>query len=155
MVNLLKTGDIKHGTIASIAPGQILVGVGAKSEGIINGAEFEAIPADEFAAMQVGQDILVYVVTPEDQNGNLILSYVRALEETTWQEAEKYQTSKEAFKGQIVGFNKGGLAGFIWKAARFCAGFTIQFFQAVRPQRRKRRTKLWTHGRAGNQCLHH
>jgi len=107
--NLIKTGDIKHGVIASISPGQILVGVGAKSEGIINGAEFEAIPADEFAAMQVGQDILVYVITPEDQGGNLILSYARALEESSWQEAEKYQSGKETYKGQIVGFNKGGL----------------------------------------------
>jgi small subunit ribosomal protein S1 len=127
MVNLLKTGDIKHGTIASIAPGQILVGVGAKSEGIINGAEFEAIPADEFAAMQVGQDILVYVITTEDQNGNLILSYVRALEETTWQEAEKFQASKEAFKGQIVGFNKGGLLVAFGKLRGFVPASQFSF----------------------------
>jgi small subunit ribosomal protein S1 len=108
-INLLKSGDIKHGTIASISPGQILVSVGAKSEGIINGNEFEAIPPEEFAAMQVGQDILVYVINPEDQNGNLVLSYVRALEESTWLEAEKFLTSKETYKGQVVGYNKGGL----------------------------------------------
>lgn len=125
--NLLKTGDIKHGTIASIAPGQILVGVGAKSEGIINGAEFEAIPAEDFAAMQVGQDILVYVVTQEDQNGNLILSYVRALEETTWQEAEKFKASKEAFKGQIVGYNKGGLLVAFGKLRGFVPASQFSF----------------------------
>jgi small subunit ribosomal protein S1 len=108
-INLLKSGDIKHGTIASISPGQILVSVGAKSEGIINGHEFESIPPEDFAAMQVGQDILVYVINPEDQNGNLILSYSRALEESTWLEAEKYLASKESYKGQVVGYNKGGL----------------------------------------------
>jgi small subunit ribosomal protein S1 len=126
-LNLLKTGEIKHGTIASIAPGQILVGVGAKSEGIINGSEFEAIPAEDFAAMQVGQDILVYVVTPEDQNGNLVLSYVRALEETTWQEAEKYLASKEAFKGQIAGFNKGGLLVAFGKLRGFVPASQFSF----------------------------
>ncbi len=108
-INLLKSGDIKHGTIASISPGQILVSVGAKSEGVINGHEFESIPPEDFAAMQVSQDILVYVVTPEDQNGNLVLSYARALEESTWLEAEKYLASKESYKGQVVGYNKGGL----------------------------------------------
>ena len=108
-IELPKTGEIKQGTIASISPGQILVSIGAKSEGIINGNEFENIPAEDFAAMQVGQDILVYVVNPEDQNGNLVLSYVRALEESTWQEAEKYLANKETYKGQVVGYNKGGL----------------------------------------------
>lgn len=108
-IELPKVGEIKHGTIASISPGQILVSIGAKSEGIINGHEFESIPAEDFAAMQVGQDIMVYVVNPEDQNGNLVLSYVRALEESTWLEAEKYLASKETYTGQVVGYNKGGL----------------------------------------------
>lgn len=125
--NLLKAGDIKTGTIASIAPGQILVGVGAKSEGIINGAEFEAIPAEEFAAMQVGQEISVYVVSPEDQNGNLILSYVRALEEASWQEAEKLKANKEAFKGQVVGFNKGGLLVAFGKLRGFVPASQFSF----------------------------
>jgi small subunit ribosomal protein S1 len=67
-------GEIKTGTIASISPGQIMVSVGSKSEGMINGQEFELIPPDVFASMEVGQQIAVYVITPEDQNGNLILS---------------------------------------------------------------------------------
>ena len=41
-------GEIKTGTIASISPGQIMVGIGSKSEGIINGQEFELIPAGCF-----------------------------------------------------------------------------------------------------------
>ena len=64
-INMPKAGDIKHGTIASITPGQILVSVGAKSEGIISGHEFEVIPPEEFAAMQVGQEIPVFVINAE------------------------------------------------------------------------------------------
>ena len=108
-VDMPKVGEIKHGTIASISPGQILVGIGAKSEGIISGHEFEVIPPDDFAAMQEGQEILVYVVNPEDQNGNVILSYERALEETSWLEAERLLKSKEAYQGQVIGYNRGGL----------------------------------------------
>lgn len=102
-------GEIKTGTIASISPGQIMVGIGAKSEGIISGQDFELIPPDVFASMEVGQEVAVYVVTPEDQNGNLILSYIRAVESEAWQKAEELMNEKETFTGKVVGFNRGGL----------------------------------------------
>jgi small subunit ribosomal protein S1 len=102
-------GEIRSGVIASISPGQILVSVGTKSEGLISGKEFEAIPPAELAALTVGQEIPVYVVNPEDSNGNLVLSYERAREEKSWQDAEKLMSSAETHHGQIIGYNKGGL----------------------------------------------
>jgi small subunit ribosomal protein S1 len=102
-------GEIKTGTIASISPGQIMVSVGSKSEGMISGQEFELIPPDVFASMEVGQEIAVYVITPEDQNGNLILSYVRAIEAGTWKDAAEIMKNKSTFTGKVVGFNRGGL----------------------------------------------
>jgi small subunit ribosomal protein S1 len=39
-------GEIRSGVIASISQSQILVSVGAKSEGVITGRELEAIPAE-------------------------------------------------------------------------------------------------------------
>lgn len=108
-LELPQAGEIKTGTIASIAPGQIMVSIGAKSEGIINGQEFELIPPDVFASMEVGQEIPVYVITPEDHNGNLILSYIRALEAESWEKADAVLKGKESFTGKIVGYNRGGL----------------------------------------------
>ena len=108
-LELPEAGEIKTGTIASISPGQIMVGIGAKSEGIISGQEFELIPPDIFASFEVGQEISVYVVTPEDQNGNLILSYIRAVESEAWKEAERMMNEEETFTGKVVGYNRGGL----------------------------------------------
>ncbi len=102
-------GEIRNGTIASISQGQILVSVGTKSEGVISGKEFEAIPSTELSTLSVGQEIPVYVVNPEDSNGTLVLSYVRAREEKGWQEAEDMLASKGSFHSKIIGFNKGGL----------------------------------------------
>jgi small subunit ribosomal protein S1 len=102
-------GEIRSGVIASISAGQILVSVGTKSEGLISGKEFEAIPPVELAALTVGQQIPVYVVNPEDTNGNLVLSYVRAREEVSWLDAEKFMSSSETLHSQIIGYNKGGL----------------------------------------------
>jgi len=102
-------GEIRDGVVASITPGQILVSVGTKSEGVISGREYDMIPPDELASLKVGQEIPVYVVNPEDSNGNLVLSYVRAREEVSWRDAEELMESKASFDSEIIGYNKGGL----------------------------------------------
>jgi small subunit ribosomal protein S1 len=102
-------GEIRTGVVASISPNQILVSVGTKSEGVISGRELEAIPPEELAALQVNQEIPVYVINPEDSNGNLVLSYTRAREEVSWQKIEEMLASKDSCHSKIVGYNKGGL----------------------------------------------
>jgi small subunit ribosomal protein S1 len=108
-IDFPKRGEIRKGTIASISDGQILVSVGAKSEGIIAGKEFESIDEETRESFELGDEITAYVVTPEDSNGNLILSYTRALEEKNWQTAEELLESEESFNSKIEGYNKGGL----------------------------------------------
>jgi small subunit ribosomal protein S1 len=102
-------GEIRTGVVASISQSQILVSVGAKSEGVITGRELEAIPAEERAALQLGQDILVYVVSAEDSSGNVVLSYNRAQEQKGWSEVEKLLEEGGSFDGKVDGFNKGGI----------------------------------------------
>ncbi len=104
-----KAGEIRPGVVARIGANEILVSIGTKSEGIISGHEKELIPPDELKSMQVGQEIPVYVVNPEDENGNVVLSYVRAREERDWQTVESLLASGEAYEGKIIGYNKGGL----------------------------------------------
>ena len=104
-----QAGEIRTGVVASISPNQILVSVGTKSEGIITGRELEAIPSEELAALKVNQEIPVYVLNPEDNNGNLVLSYTRAREEVSWLQIEQMLGSKDAYHSKIVGYNKGGL----------------------------------------------
>ena len=77
-IDFPKQGEIRTGVIASIMDNEILVSVGTKSEGVISGKEKEAIPPEVLESFQVGQEIPVYVLNPEDPSGNLILSYMRA-----------------------------------------------------------------------------
>jgi len=102
-------GETRTGVIASISPSQILVSIGTKSEGIISGKELEAIPPEELAKLEVNQEIPVYILNPEDQNGNVVLSYIRAREEVSWQKAEDLLKSKQAYHSSVIGYNKGGL----------------------------------------------
>lgn len=102
-------GEIRTGVVASISPTQILVSVGAKSEGVITGRELDQIPPAEREAFEVGQEIHVYVVNPEDQNGNIVLSYTRAQEQMGWERVEKMIETAEGYEGTVEGYNKGGL----------------------------------------------
>ncbi len=108
-IDFPRQGEIREGIIASISPGQIFVSIGAKSEGMISGKEYDMIPQNELAALQVGQKIPVYIVNPEDQNGNVVLSYVRAREEVGWKQVEDLMASKQSYHSTIIGYNKGGL----------------------------------------------
>ncbi len=106
---LPKQGEIRNGVIAGISANEILVSIGTKSEGVITGREKELIPTEELRSFHVGQEIPVYVIDPEDQNGNVVLSYVRAREERDWQMVESLLASGETYHGKIIGYNKGGL----------------------------------------------
>ena len=108
-IDFPKAGETRTGVIASISPTEILVSVGAKSEGVIAGKELEQIDREDRKNFEVGQEIPVFVLSPEDKNGNLVLSYNRAREEMDWELAEKLLESKDTYEGSIAGYNKGGL----------------------------------------------
>jgi len=107
--DLPKVGEVRVGVIATLGENEILVSVGTKSEGVISGRELEQIPSDERAAFTVGKEIPVYVITPEDDNGNVVLSYVRAREEKDWIDAEALLSEAKPYSSKIIGYNKGGL----------------------------------------------
>lgn len=108
-IDFPKKGETREGVIASITPDQILVNVGTKSEGVITGRELESIPSEVLESFAIDQPILVYIIDPEDQNGNLVLSYTKAYEEQVWKKAEDAMSSKEAIDSVVSGYNKGGL----------------------------------------------
>jgi len=108
-MNQLTKGEIREGKITRITHSEILVDVGAKSEGVISSKEMETMDARTRNSFQEGQEVLVYIVDPEDDNGNVVLSFSRAQQERDWRDAEGLLSSQEVYKGQIAGYNKGGL----------------------------------------------
>ena len=108
-VDLPQSGEIRSGMIASISHSQILVSIGAKSEGVISGRDLDQLSAEEREALKVGQEVHVYVVNPEDDNGNVVLSFKRAQEQLSWENADKLLETNSNIESKITGFNKGGL----------------------------------------------
>ncbi|MBL8049722.1 MAG: S1 RNA-binding domain-containing protein [Anaerolineales bacterium] len=131
-IDLPQAGEIRKGTIASISQNQILISIGAKSEGVVAGRELEQLTQEERDALQVGQEIDVFVVIPEDANGNVVLSLKRALEQMTWENVEKMIADEAVIDTKIIGFNKGGLIAAIGNLRGFIP--SSQVSQARRSQ---------------------
>lgn len=108
-LDMPKPGDMRMGMIASISDDEVLVSIGGKTEGVIPARELEAMSPEERANLKVGQEIQVYIVSPEGSKGIMQLSYTRSMEDDDWGKAEALLKSKEAYQGKVEGFNKGGL----------------------------------------------
>jgi small subunit ribosomal protein S1 len=104
-----KRGEIRKGTIAKIVGSDVLVDIGAKSEGVIPGHEIEKLPEERREELAVGKEVTVYVVSARSRDDGIQLSLLRAEEEHDWIEAERLRASEEVYEGEIAGYNKGGL----------------------------------------------
>jgi small subunit ribosomal protein S1 len=109
MLPTLERGQIVEGIVVSKSSAEILVDVGAKSEGIIPEREMEYLDRETKDALEVGSEVYVYVLTPEDREGHILLSLRRAMEEQDWRDAEDYLGEGRVYRSKIAGYNKGGL----------------------------------------------
>ncbi len=104
-----QTGDIREGQVVAHRNSEILIDIGSKSEGIIFGSELENMDKGTREKLTVGNWVSVFVVSPEDRNGNIILSYSKAMEEEDWRTAVELLESQDVFSGNIIGANRGGV----------------------------------------------
>lgn len=104
----LSRGQVLEGVVISNQREGILVDIGAKAEGLIIGRELET--EDKVADnLKKGDKILVYVIQPESDAGNALLSLRRASGERVWRELFQKMESKEVFEVNSLGQNRGGL----------------------------------------------
>jgi small subunit ribosomal protein S1 len=115
----LKYGDVVAGTVVHVEPREILIDIGAKSEGFVEQKELEGMSADALKKILVGDRVLAFVLRAEDRNGHVVLSLVRAQLERDWREAEELLKSEKVFEAQVAGFNKGGLIVRVGKVRGF------------------------------------
>ncbi len=102
----LKEGTIVKGTIVQIDEDGVLVDVGAKSEGVISPREFAS---GELENLEVGQQIDVFVVSADDDEGAIILSKKRADYEINWARILEAYEKGEIIDATVVERVKGGL----------------------------------------------
>lgn len=102
-------GDVIDGTIMQKSRDELLVDVGAKSEGIITAREFSSLTDEEFDELKEGDKILVFVTQPEASEGVIGLSIDRARQEKSWRELQQKYEDNDLLEAEVVNYNKGGL----------------------------------------------
>ncbi len=85
----LKHGDVVEGTIVRIDKDEMLVDVGAKSEGVVSNRELYGRNAESQPELSVGDTVLVYVLQPESTDGHAVLSLRRAGLERKWRSMQE------------------------------------------------------------------
>ncbi len=114
-----RRGDILEGVIVSTSPTEVLIDIGSKTEGLVSSRELERMGPEAIEKLKVGDEVPVYVLNPEDKNGNVILSLSRAQLEKDWQAAQEIFEAGECFEATVSGYNKGGLIVRLGKVRGF------------------------------------
>ncbi|MBI6546261.1 MAG: 30S ribosomal protein S1 [Cyanobacteria bacterium NC_groundwater_1444_Ag_S-0.65um_54_12] len=106
----LQPGDIVKGRIVRVSPDEILVDVGGKSEGVIPIKELSNMPISnprEF--IKEGEEIELYVLREEDEDGQLTLSKRRVDQARGWVQATKDFEEETVIHAKVTGVVKGGI----------------------------------------------
>ncbi len=112
-------GETIEGTIMGVSPSEIIVDIACKSEGIVTSRDLERLDPEFRKSLKVGDQVLVYVLRPEDAQGNIILSLSRAQMEGDWQLAADLFESGDVVEETISGCNRGGVIAHIGRVRGF------------------------------------
>ncbi|MBC9890518.1 MAG: S1 RNA-binding domain-containing protein, partial [Opitutae bacterium] len=100
----LKEGSIIQGTIIEIRQNEVVVDIGAKSEGNIAGHEFV-----DLGDLEIGQEIEVFLDKIEDMDGSPVISFDKAEQKKNWEEILSNYQEGTVVSGRVKAKVKGGL----------------------------------------------
>ncbi len=119
-LNSVKAGEVVKGVVKAINKREVIVSVGFKSDAVV--------PASEFRYnedLKVGDEVEVYVETPEDKKGQIVLSHKQALAVKSWDRVNEAMANDEIVKGYIKCKTKGGMIVDVLGTEAFLPGSQI------------------------------
>lgn len=105
----MSRGEVVEARIVSISNRQVFLDLGGKSEGIIEGREFDAV-RDFLKTLSIDDRVRVTVVIPETQNGLTLVSLREAAGDHIWGKVENYIETGKSIMVTVRSVVKGGLA---------------------------------------------
>ena len=101
-------GEIVKGVVVDVTRDEVMIDIGFKSEGYIPASEFDT-GENDLPAVQVSDEIDVYIVRREDAEGQIVLSKKIADQTLIWDEIANAHEASTPVKGRITERIKGGL----------------------------------------------
>jgi small subunit ribosomal protein S1 len=108
-IKSFKHGDVVEGSVVRIDKDEILVDIGAKSEGVVSNRELFGRNAESQPPLAIGDTVLVYVLQPESPEGHVVLSLRRAGLERKWRSMQEQFEAGVIIEAPVIDHNKGGL----------------------------------------------
>jgi small subunit ribosomal protein S1 len=99
-------GDILKGVVLAIDNYGIIVDVGLKRDGVVSRHDLDKLGPD--VSFDIGEEVPVMVVLPEDREGNLVVSVAQARQSKDWTQAEQLLESGDIWEGTVTDANRGG-----------------------------------------------
>ena len=112
--------EVVEGVVTAINKREVVVNIGAKSEGVISAPEFRYNPD-----LKVGDKVEVLVESAADRKGQLVISHKKARQLKSWDMVTKAYDSGEIVKGYIKTRTKGGMIVDIFGIEAFLPGSQI------------------------------
>lgn len=103
-----KRGDVVEGLVTDITKRMVLVDIGAKTEGMVVDKEFEATK-DLIEGLTIGDEVSVYIISPENDRGQILLSLKRAAVDRKWEQFAEYMQTGKLVEVEGLEVNRGGL----------------------------------------------
>ena len=108
-IKSFKHGDVVEGQVVRIDKDEILVDIGAKSEGVVSNRELFGRHGEGQPELAIGDTVLVYVLQPESPEGHVVLSLRRAGLERKWRSMQEQFEAGVIIEAPVIDHNKGGL----------------------------------------------
>lgn len=104
---MYKKGEIISGKIVALTEGEMIVDVGGRTEGVVSGKELRI--NGQKSNKKVGDDILVYVIKPENDKGQIELSVRRTGTARKWHDLKESMETNAPVKVKVIEANTGGV----------------------------------------------
>ncbi len=112
--------EVVEGVVTSINKREVVVNIGAKSEGVISAPEFRYNPD-----LKVGDKVDVLVESAEDRKGQLVISHKKARQLKSWDMVNAAYENNEVVKGYVKTRTKGGMIVDVFGIEAFLPGSQI------------------------------
>jgi small subunit ribosomal protein S1 len=103
-----KKGETVSGKITDKTRKMLMVDIGGKTEGIVVDKEFDAA-RDYIDQLNAGDQVEAYVLSSENERGQILLSLKKAAMDTKWDEFTKAMDEGQVMEVKGLEVNKGGL----------------------------------------------
>ncbi len=131
-------GQILSATVIAAHRDEIIVDVGLKRDAVVRRADLDRLDRSYVESLKPGDEVQVYVMYPDTEDGDLVVSLNKALEREDWRRAQELMETDQVTEGVVIDSNKGGMLVQFGRLVGFIPNSHIE---SVTPTSREGRVK--------------